>query len=163
MHPINDVDALLLMAITLSSKRRPAELLEVMAAAELIRSPIPAEMDLSEAFSRLSTHGLITEVEGAFALTAEAQTLMGAQKRGSEPTQRIARLKESLAAYEAKLPGIRIELSHKQLCSAILAHRAAQKSTAKNLLAPKPKAADSGKGPGVRRRKPMAPRGKRKD
>ncbi|MGE5384621.1 MAG: hypothetical protein ACM3SV_01910 [Betaproteobacteria bacterium] len=163
MHPISDVDALLLMAITLSSKRRPAELLEIMAAAELIRSPLPAEADLARAFLRLSSHGLIAEAEGGFALTAEAQKLMGGERRKGEAPERLVRLKETLAAYEAKGEHVAVEVGQKQLCAAILEHRVAQKSAAKNLLVPKPKAPETGKGPGVRRRKPMAPRGKRKD
>ena len=37
MHPIHDVDALLLLAIGLASKRRPAEPLEIVAAIDLIQ------------------------------------------------------------------------------------------------------------------------------
>jgi hypothetical protein len=42
MYPVHDVDALLLIATTLSSKRRPAELVEIIAAADLLQVAIPA-------------------------------------------------------------------------------------------------------------------------
>ena len=55
---------LLLLAIGLASKRRPAEPLEIVAAIDLIQGNIPAEAKLSEAIARLAVHGLIGEVDG---------------------------------------------------------------------------------------------------
>ena len=46
MHPILDSDALVLLATTLSAKRRPAELVEIIAAAELIVGSLPGEAKL---------------------------------------------------------------------------------------------------------------------
>ncbi len=162
MHPVNDVDALLLLAVTLSAKRRPAELAEIMAAVELIRSPIPAELDLDRAFQRLSGHGLIATRDGGFVLTAEGQELMSGQSAKGDGSERIRRLKEALTASVGKEEHSAIAPGQKALCTAILAHRAAQKSPAKNLLVPKPQAAEARTGPGVRRRKPMPAR-KRRD
>ena len=36
MHPVHDVDSLLILATALSSKRRPAELVEIVSAADLL-------------------------------------------------------------------------------------------------------------------------------
>ena len=45
----------------LAAKRRPAELLEIMAAIDLIQGNIPNEEKLSEAFARLGQSGLLVE------------------------------------------------------------------------------------------------------
>jgi len=66
MQTIHDVDALLLMATLLASKRRPADLVEIMAAADLVQGSVPAVNKLVESFARLGTAGLLVEVEGGF-------------------------------------------------------------------------------------------------
>ena len=59
MQPIHDTDVLLLLSLAFSSKRRPAELIEIVAAAEIVQGVIPANVRLIESFSRLSQCGLI--------------------------------------------------------------------------------------------------------
>jgi len=59
MHPVHDVDALLLLATTLASKRRPAQLAEVMAATDLLQGSIPLDVDLAAGFRRLAANDLI--------------------------------------------------------------------------------------------------------
>ena len=71
MHPVHDVDALLLLALGLSAKRRPAELVDIMAATDLIQEAIPADAKLIEAFERLSRHGLIVAVESGYRLAKQ--------------------------------------------------------------------------------------------
>lgn len=160
MHPIHDVDAQLLLAITLASKRRPAELVEIIAATDLLHAAIPAEQKLIDAFQRLSVHGLIATVDGGFTLLPPAETIMGAQsKRNVDVAQRIQAVKSGLGAYKptAELPAL--VLTTEQLGAAILAHRAASKQPLKNLLVPKPKAEDkSAQRPGQRQRKPLPAR-----
>jgi len=99
MYPVHDVDALLLLAMALASKRRPAELAEIIAAADLIQGSIPSESKLGEAFHRLSMHGLIREAEGGFTLTPDAQKIMTGQPRKADAQERILGIKENLSAY----------------------------------------------------------------
>ncbi|GEM_PF-6907403 len=60
----HDLDAGILMAATLSSKRRPADLVEIVAAAELILGFVPFAEKLGAAIERLSARGLIGMSEG---------------------------------------------------------------------------------------------------
>ena len=162
MHPISDVDAILLLATTLSSKRRPAELVEIMAAAELLQIETPFEAKLPEAFHRLSTHGLIVEVDGRFALTPAAETLMsGLSRKTTETAERIFHVRDQLSMHQAKADQPAIVISEEQLAEATLASQAAAKAAKKNVLVPKPKPAEEAKRPGLRQRKPM-PKGRRK-
>jgi len=163
MHPVHDVDALLLLALALSSKRRPAELAEIMAAADLIQGAIPSETKLGEAFHRLSTHGLIGEVDGRFTLTPDAQKIMVGQPRKAETAERIFNVREKLSAYEPAGKHAPIVLTEEQLAQAILAHRNAGQDAGKNMLVPKPKpkTADDDKRPDKRPgqwRRPFASR-----
>jgi len=159
MHPIHDVDVLLLLSLALSAKRRPAVLVEIVAAAELIQGVVPSESRLVEAFSRLAAHGLICEREGGFSLTPAAEQIMTGQARKADPEQRMQSIKDKLSAYEATGEHPPILLTAKQVCSAILAHRDAGKLSGKNLLLPKPKAAEADSPrPGQRQRKPLPAR-----
>jgi hypothetical protein len=151
MHPIHDVDVLLLMAIALAAKRRPAELAEVMAATDLMHGSIPLDVDLAAAFLRLSTHGLICEAAGGFTLTPAALEIMAAvrHKRKAEPAERLLAIKRELASYTPKGDGAAIRLPTEQISAAILAHRVFLKTPGRNMLAPKPKAAlDKARRPG---------------
>ena len=151
MHPIHDVDVLLLMATALASKRRPAELVEIMAAADLLHGSIPLDVDLAAAFLRLSTHGLISEVEGRFTLTPDALEFMAGvrHKRKAEPAERLLAVKQQLADYTPKAEGTAIRLATEQIGAAILAHRVFLKGPGRNMLVPRPKAAvDKAKRPG---------------
>ena len=163
MHPIHDVDALLLLALALSSKRRPAELVEIVAAIDVLQLPLPSESLMINAFSQLAKRGLICAQEGGFTLTPEAQKLLVGGSRKADPEQRIAGIKEKLATYEEKGEHPPIMLTAKQVCTATLEHRAAARLAAKNLLVPKPKPVDgSAQRPGQRQRKPLPAR-RRKD
>lgn len=163
MHPIHDVDALLLLAVALSSKRRPAELPELMAALDLVNGNIPAEAKLAEAISRLAAHGLICAPAGGLALTPAAQQIIEAQPRKATNEERLFGIKDRLSMHHAKGECAPVEVSADDLRAAMLAHRAAAASTAKNLLVPKPKPEDKSQSrPGQRQRKPLPAR-KRKD
>lgn len=163
MHPVHDVDALLLLAMTISAKRRPAELVEIIAAADLLQGAIPAELKLAEAVHRLSSHGLISAIDGGFALTPEAQKIMTGQPKKADTEERIFSVKEKLSAYIAKGEHPPILVTVEQLSAAMLAHQNSGKGAGKNLLVPKPKAAEvERKSPGLRQRKPLPAR-RRKD
>lgn len=142
MHPIHDVDVLLLLATALASKRRPAELAEIMAA-DLLHGSIPLDVDLAAAFVRLSTHGLIGEEAGRIALTPDALELMAGlpRKRKAEPAERLLAIRQELANYTPKGEGAAIRFATEQISAAILAHRVFLKSPGRNMLVPKPKAA----------------------
>lgn len=156
MHPIHDVDALLLLATALSSKRRPAELVEIMAAIDLINGNIPAEAKLAEAISRLAVHGLICGSEGGLALSPEAQQIIENLPRKAANDERLFSIKDQLSTYHPKALCAPVDVTVEALRAAMLAHRAAAASTAKNLLVPKPKPEDKSlQRPGQRQRKPM--------
>lgn len=155
MHPVHDSDVVLLLALALSAKRRPAQLVEIVAAAEVVDSVIPANLQLIESFARLARHGLIGSQEGGFSLTPAAQNVMATASRTGNTARRIASIKEKLAAYEAVTENAPILLLAKDVSAAILAHRASSKRPGNTLLAPKP-AAERGKArPGQGQRKPL--------
>jgi hypothetical protein len=153
MNPVHDTDVVLLMATALAAKRRPAALVELIAAADLLAGAIPTEAQLADALQRLSACGLICAVEeNAYTLTPEAEKIMGGTRRKADTQERIANLKEKLAAFDAQ--GAVIAPSTAQLRAAILAHRTAARSPGRNLLLPKPQA-NTGTKPGQRQRKPL--------
>ncbi|MFH1872851.1 MAG: hypothetical protein ABIK82_16720 [Pseudomonadota bacterium] len=151
MHPIHDVDVLLLMATALAAKRRPADLVEIMAAAHLIHGSIPLDVDLAAAFLRLSSQGLLAEEAGRYGLTPDAAAFMAGvrHKRKAEPEERLLAIKAALADYTPRGGGAAIALATEQIGAAIQAHRAFLKSPGRNMLVPKPKPAlDKAKRPG---------------
>ena len=158
MRPIHDIDILLLLALALSSKRRPAELVEIIAAAEIVQGGIPANIRLIQAFSRLATQGLICTQDGGYTLTAEAQKVMANPSRTADTTKRIANIKERLASYDTTGEYAPIQLTAKEVSVAILEHRASAKSAGKTQLMPKPQAGNDKTRPGQRQRKPLPPR-----
>ncbi len=158
MHPVNDVDALLLLATTLAAKKRPAELVEIIAAVNLIQTEIPGEAKLGESFARLATNGLICEIDGRYTLTADAQKIMAGQPRKGASDERIFRVRDELSAFIPKGAHASVMLTAEQLDAAIRAHRTAGEGTGKNLLVPKPKPEGDSQKPGQRQRKPMPAR-----
>ncbi|MFA7290737.1 MAG: hypothetical protein WC023_00680 [Rhodocyclaceae bacterium] len=159
MHPVHDVDALLLLATALSSKRRPAELAEIMAAADLIQGAIPAEQKLVEAFARLGRNGLLCTVEGGIALTPVAQEMMAdLPRKMTDADERVFSIKGKLAAYNPEGEQAAVELAAWQFSAAIHEHRTAGAGAGKNLLVPKPKPEEAKPRPGQRQRKPAPPR-----
>ncbi len=155
MSPVLDVDVLLLFSTALAAKRRPAELVEIVAALDLVNGNIPGEEKLSEAFARLGTRGLLQEAGGGIALTPAAEKLIEILPRKGEHAERLFELKGLLGTHATSADGPLINLAPEQLRAAILAHRAAAAGRAKNLLVPKPKPESTQARPGQRQRKPM--------
>lgn len=142
MHPIFDMDVILLMATTLSSKRRPADLLEIVAATQLIQGYAPDEGRLLGAFQRLSSHGLIVAEANGYRLTPPAEAIMATLPRKCETAERIIRIKEELSAYQAAEKIAPLDIEEEQIIAAIQAHKAAEAIAAKNMPPPNPRAAD---------------------
>lgn len=152
MYPVHDVDAILLLAMSLASKRRPAELVEVIAAADLAQGVIPSETKWSDSFYRLSEYGLICKQEKGYTLTPEAQQILSGHARKAKSQERIRDIKESLADFRLDGEHQIILLAVEEIAAAIAEHQAAKKIAGKkNLLAPKPKPADPAQ------RKPFKP------
>lgn len=160
MHPIHDTDPLLLLAVALAAKRRPAELLEIVAAVDLLQGKIPGETKFAETLARLAVAGLIVAADGGLALTPAAQKLIEVLPHKREAGEQLLALKDGLAAYAPGPEQPPVVVEGAAVLAAILAHRAAAKSGAKNLLVPKPKPTDTAR-PGQRQRKPAPARRKR--
>lgn len=139
MRPIHDADVITLIAITVSSKRRPAILVEIVAAYELIQGSIPYVEKLAEAIQRLSACGLIGATDDGLTLTAVAQNIMARQLKNLTPDELINAVKSNLAAYIPRVECCPILLRQEQVSAAIEEHRASRKSPGKNLLMPKHK------------------------
>lgn len=137
MYPVHDVDAILLLALSLASKRRPAELVEIVAAADLAQGAIPSEAKLSDAFYRLSAYGLICEQDGGYTLSPDAQQMMASQRKKADTPERVFALKENLADYHLKGEHTAIQVTEEQLVAAVKEHLASKKG--RSLLVPKPK------------------------
>lgn len=161
MHPIHDVDVLLLLACSLAAKRRPADATDIMAAIDLVQGNIPAEDKLVDAFARLGRAGLIAGQEDAVSLTAAAEVLIGSLPKKGENDQRLFELRGLLGAYQPASEAPAIEVIAESLRAALLAHRAAAKGAGKNLLVPKPRPETTQARPGQRQRKPMPKQRKR--
>jgi hypothetical protein len=153
MFPVYDVDAFLLLALSLASKRRPAELTEIIAAGDLIQDAVCSELDLSEAFYRLSVHGLICGAEGGYALTPNAQEIMKGQPKKAGAHERVFGIKGNLTAYSPKGEHPPVTVSVELLAAAVSAHQATKSSAGRNLFVPKPKPAETDP-----RRKPLPSR-----
>lgn len=139
MRLLPDVDVVILLATALSSKRRPATLVEIVAAADLIQGFIPYPDKLGDAIRRLSAAGLIVAAEDGLALTPAAAQIMAELPKKAETEERLALVQESLAAYRAKGEHTAIVPTGEQLGAAILAHQTAKRSSGQNMLMPKPK------------------------
>lgn len=160
MHPIHDVDVLLLLATALAAKRRPAEASEIMAAADLIQGRLPSAELCSAAFARLGAAGLLVQTGDRLALTAAAERLIAELPAKGDHAARLLQLAALLGAYRPQGDGTAVDWPAAQLVVAMQAHRAAAASKAKNLLIPKPKPESGPSRPGQRRRKPMPKRRK---
>lgn len=139
MYPVHDVDAILLLAMSLAAKRRPAELVEIIDATELTHGAIPSETKLSDSFYRLSEYGLLREQDGGYTLTPDAQQILSGHAKKAKSQERIYDIKENLADYHLNGEHAIILLTVEQIAAAIEEHQAAKKSSGKNLLMPKPK------------------------
>ena len=139
MQSARDVDAFLLLTLALASKRRPAELAEIMAAADLSHGAIPYRDELGDAFHQLATHGLIREVDGCYTLTQEGEVIIAKQPKKAGTSALVASIVDSLLAHRGKDKHPPILISEVQLTDAIMAHRTAGQGAGKNLLMPKSK------------------------
>ena len=93
-------------------------------------------------------------------LTAVAQEIVTGLPRKAENPERLFAIKDRLSEYNIKGEHAGVTVDPADVTAAILAHRASEKTTAKNLLVPKPEAEVHK--PGQRQRKPMPAR-KRRD
>lgn len=153
MYPIHDIDAQLLLATLIATKRRPAELVEIVAAAELLGCPVSSASLWAEAFRRFATHGLIVAADGGYALTLPGQALGEGLPKKADTAERVFLMREKLAAYVPAAKSAPIPLSTEQFEAAVLAHASTARQGGKNLLMPKPKADDDERrrpGPGRR-------------
>ena len=159
MYPTHDADALLMLAATLATKRRPAELVEVIAAFDLLQEPVPSTGRLIDSIQRLSAHGLLCEVDGGLALSAEGQLLMAALPKRGDTAQRVFFVREKLSAHPGRAEHPSISLDTARVDAAVLAQRAQAKAPGKNLLMPKPKVdEDERRRPALRHKHPGAQR-----
>lgn len=158
MNPVRDVDALLLLAIAISAKRRPAQLGEIVAAQDLIYGSVFSKSDLAKAFCCLSRIGLISQVGDGYALSPVAQTIMSAGRKKADNEERLHGLKAAISAYNLKTDHPVIDVSEEQLAAAIHDHQVYGAQTGRNLLVPKPKPLIDPKRP--LRRKPFPARRK---
>lgn len=102
MHPVYDTDPLLLLAITLASKRRSASVDEIVIALGTLRAELPAESRLLEAFARLGAHGLIALDEAGYRLSASGEALLRGLPARGEPDERLFRLKHLLSEADIR-------------------------------------------------------------
>jgi hypothetical protein len=154
MYPIHDHDALLLLAISLAAKRRPAEAIEIVAAIDLIQGNVPGEKALVETIDRLGQLGLLRETDGCLGLTPAAEQLVEALSVKLGYPERVFDLRQQLVDY-VPTAGSAIAQDAAAWHAAIVDHRAAGKSGAKNLLMPKPAPETKAARPGQRQRKPL--------
>ena len=138
MYPVHDVDAILLLSLSVASKRRPAELPEIITAIDLAQGTIPSANKLSDAFARLSAYGLIVEIDGSYTLSADAQQMMASQRKNDDFAKKMYRLKEHLADYHLKGENTTI-LVHPDLLLAAIETCQKTKTAGRSWLIDKPK------------------------
>lgn len=150
MYPVHDVDAILLLAMSLAAKRRPAELIEIIAAVDLVQGVIPPETKLSDSFYRLSEYGLIIEQDGGYTLTPNGELMLTGHAKKAQTPERIYDIKERLADFHLNGEHAIILLSIEKIGAAVLEHRAARAASGRSLLVPKPKPVEDNR-PGQRK------------
>lgn len=162
MHPIHDHDPLLLLAVGLAAKRRPAELPDLVAAVDLLQGSIPIEQRFVDSLARLGVVGLVVAQGDGVILTAAGLALIEALPQRGENEERLYAVKQALVAYHPGPDAAPVVIDAAAVTAAIAAHRSLAAKGAKNLLVPKPKPTDSGKArPGQRQRKPLPAKRKR--
>ncbi len=139
MYPVHDVDAILLLSLSVAAKRRPANLHEIITATDLAHDMIPNPVRLSDAFNRLSSYGLILEVDGCYTLSTDAQSMMSNQRKKDDSQKKLFRLKEHLADYHLKGEHITIDVFSDDIQNAVTTYRAEKKTTLRSWLIEKPK------------------------
>lgn len=156
MSKIHDVDALLILATGMAAKRRPADLVEIMAAIDFLQGNIPGEAKLSEAFARLSAQGLILAAAEGYQLSPAAEAMVSDLPKKGETEEKLFRVKDNLSTHAASgtAPDA-LAVSADEIKASIQAHRQAGQGAGRNLLMPKPKPAEEQRRPGLRQRRPM--------
>ena len=139
MRPDHDFDATFLLALSLAAKRRPAELVEIVAAFDLVSGEIPIATRFAEAFYRLSQFGLVIEQDGGYTLSPYAMNIVSGHKKNATHEARILAIKQSLNECRLKKDHVLIELKLEQLAPAVREHRASKDDEVKNISL-KPKA-----------------------
>ncbi|MBS1208546.1 MAG: hypothetical protein H6R19_944 [Proteobacteria bacterium] len=124
MQQIHDADVLLLQAITLAAKRKPAAINEVVVAVAMLQPHLPSETKLREAFARLSSHGLIVAQDEGYTLSAEAERLLAGTSKKGDANERAYRIKEKLAEFDVGTAHPVVQPDDADLSAAILAWRA---------------------------------------
>lgn len=124
MHPVYDTDPLLLLAITLASKRRPASVDEIIIAVGTLKSELPAESRLLEAFARLGAHGLIALSDAGYALSASGESLLRELPARGDADDRLFRLKHLLSEADLRPDGFVAKPDAAALAAAAAAWRA---------------------------------------
>ncbi|RTL26910.1 MAG: hypothetical protein EKK49_17710 [Rhodocyclaceae bacterium] len=142
MYPVQDVDALLLLSMLLATKRRPADMVEIVAAADLLDGGVGSEARWAEAFRRFATHDLIVEVDGRYTLTEAGLQLVHRLPKKADTAERIFLLREKLSEYEPAEKTPSIVMQEEQVAEAVRAHQASKSVGGKNLLMPKAKPAE---------------------
>ena len=139
MYPVHDVDAILLLSLALAAKRRPADLNEIFTAIGLMQDMLPTPNKLSDAFARLSAHGLIVEIDGGYTLTEDSQKMMTSQRKNDDTQKKIYRLKEHLADHLLEGDHNNILIHPDQLRKAIDAYKKGRQTSGRSWLIDKPK------------------------
>lgn len=139
MYPINDIDAQLLLATLIASKRRPAELVEIVAAAELLGCPVNLARLWVDSVRRFATHDLMVAVDGRYALTPAAQALGEKLPKKADTAERVFLVRERLSEYVPAEKTPSISISVEQMEAAMAEHAASAKQGGSNLLMPTPK------------------------
>ena len=163
MSPIHDVDVLLLLAVSLAAKRRPAEPVDIIAAIDLIQKNVPNEEKLSDAFLRLGSAGLMCASGTGIILCEPAKAMIEQLPRKADTAERLFSLRDALSVWTPVAEGSAapIALPAIELRAALQAYRASEAGSAKNLLMPKVATSEPAARPGQRKRKPMAARRRR--
>lgn len=155
MYPIHDTDAQLLLATLIAAKRRPAPLVEIVAAAEFMGCPVTAPKAWETAFERLSTHGLLVAESEGFALTPAAQAMATGLPKKAETDERVFLVREKLSAHKPATKTAAVVITTEQLEVALKAHGALAQQGGKNLLMPKPKREEDNRPRGPQARRPF--------
>lgn len=137
--PHNDIDSQLLLATLIASKRRPAELVEIVAAADVLGFPVTSGNLRAEFFRRFATHDLMVAVDGRYALTPAAQALGEKLPKKADTAERVFLVRERLSEYMPAEKTASIPISVEQMEAAMAAHAESGKQGGCNLLMPKPK------------------------
>ena len=139
MHPVHEIDAVLILSLSIVAKRRPADLVEIVTATSLTQDTLPAAPLLSGAFARLSACGLVVGIDDSYTLSADAQEMLASQRKNDDNDKKLSRLMEHLARYKCKGEHPALPVSPEQLLVAINEVRTTRNSPGKSLLTSKPR------------------------